>query len=183
MARPRRNATVIQMIVAMLVIFVPVIAITRLFTIDPEPAINVVDYRPLAEVAAAEASFPVLAPENLPEGWISTRARWIPAGQRGVGGDPVPADTWQLGFLSPEQTYIGLDQRGPATSVFVDEVTRRGKAEGASDVAGRSWARYVSEDGRTRSLVDAKDEVTTIVSGDLPFEALEAFAWTLAPVT
>ena len=183
MARPRRNATVIQMIVAMVVIFVPIIVITRLFTIDPEPPVHVVDYRPLAEVAAAEASFPVLAPENLPEGWVSTRARWIPAGQRGVGGDPVPADTWQLGFLSPQQTYLGLDQRGPATAVFVQEVTRGGKAEGASEVAGQSWARYVSEDGRTRSLVAAEADLTTIVSGDLPFAALEAFAWTLAPVT
>lgn len=172
----------IQVIVAMVVIFIPVIVITRLFTVDPEPAVNVVDYRPLAEVAAAEASFPVLAPENLPEGWVATRARWIPAGQRGVGGDPVPADTWQLGFLSPQQTYLALDQRAPAAPAFVEEVTRRGKPDGSSDAAGRAWVRHVSEDGRTRSLVNAEDGVTTIVSGDLPFEALEAFASTLAAV-
>ncbi|MBK8461748.1 MAG: DUF4245 domain-containing protein [Nigerium sp.] len=182
MARPRRNATVIQMIVAMVVIFVPIIVITRLFTIDPEPAVNVVDYRPLAVVAAGEASFPVLAPENLPEGWVATRARWIPAGQRAVGGDPVPADTWQLGLLSPQQSYVALDQRAPAAPAFVEEVTRGGKAAGSSEVAGQSWGRYVSQDGRTRSLVGVEGDATTIVSGDLPFEALEAFASTLAPV-
>ncbi|MFT3877080.1 MAG: DUF4245 domain-containing protein [Propioniciclava sp.] len=183
MAAPRRNATVVQMIVAMLVIFIPAILITRLFTIDPEPPVNPIDWRPVAQAAADEASFAVVAPENLPESWVVTRARWIPAGQRGIGGDPVPADTWQFGVLTAERSYLGLDQRGPATPVFVDDVTRRGKVDGSSQAGGRTWERYVSEDGRTHSLVTTSDDTVTIVSGDLPYEALEAFASTLAPVS
>lgn len=178
MARSPRNATVLHMIVAMVVLMVPILAITAFFTRTPEPPVQAVAYEPAARQAAAQAAYPVLVPASLPEGWTPTRARWTPAGQPGLGGDPVPGDTWQLGFLSPQQTYVALDQRDRAPGPFVAATTREGRPDGEVAVSGAPWTRYVSADGRTRALV-RQGEAVTIVSGDLPYEALAAFASTL----
>lgn len=183
MARRARNQTVIHMIVAMLVLLVPVLVIMALFTRTPEPPVQAVDYKPVAQQAAREATYPVLVPQNLPEGWTPTRARWTPKGKTGVGADPVPGDTWQLGFLSPSQTYVALDQRDVAPEMFVNDVSRDGKPDGESTVAGKRWQRYLSNDKRTRSIVDRAGDQVAIVSGDVPYEALEAFASTLGPVS
>ena len=178
----KRNATAIQMVVAMLVLFVPVIVIVQLFTRNPAPPINPIDWKPVAQRAAAEASYAVLAPTNLPDGWVATRARFTPKGQPILAGDPAVGDTFQLGFLSPEQRYFAVDQRDVAPQPFVNTVSRQGRPDGSSTAGGRDWARLVSEDGRTRSLVEQGSDAVTIVSGDLPYGALEAFASTLAPV-
>ena len=178
----RRNSTVLHMLVAMAVLFIPVILITQLFTRNPEPPVTPVDWQPVAQQAASDAEYEVLAPTNLPEGWIATRARYTPLGQPVLGGDPAVGDTFQLGFLTPERSYIALDQRDIAPDQFVGEVTRSGSPEGESDALGRTWERRVSEDGRTRSLVSRGEDAVTIVSGDLPYEALDAFATTLEPV-
>ena len=180
--KKNRNDSVIHMLVAMVVLFIPVILVTQVFTRDPEPPIKALDWQPVAARAAAEASYEVLAPTNLPEGWVATRARFTGIGKPLLGGDPAPGDTFQLGFLSPERRYFALDQRDVAPEPFVTAVTRQGRPDGESDVGGQPWVRYVSEDGRTRSLVVQGEDVATVVSGDLPYEALEAFATTLEPV-
>jgi hypothetical protein len=181
MARQQRNSTATQMVVAMGVLMVPIAIIVAFFTYNPPPTIQQVDYLPVARVAAQESPYPVLVPDNLPEGWVATRARWTLEGRPGLNGDPAAGNTWQLGMLSPEQTYVAVDQRDSSQELFVQQVTRDGEPAGESTVGAVVWQRYVSEDGRTRSLVH-RGEVATIVSGDLPFEALEAFASTLVPV-
>lgn len=178
----RRNATVLHMLVAMAVLFIPVILITQLFTRNPEPPVTAIDWQPVAQQAASESEYEVLAPASLPEGWIATRARFIPTGQPVFGGDPAVGDTFQLGFLSPEQRYVGLDQRDVAPEQLIATVTRNGRPDGTIEAQGRTWERMVSDDGRTRSLVSTREGAVTIVSGDLPYEALSAFATTLEPV-
>lgn len=180
--KKKPNPTVLHMLVAMAVLFVPVILITQLFTRNPEPPVTALDWQPVAQRAAAESDYEVLAPENLPEGWIATRARYVPAGRPVSGGDPAVGDTFQLGFLSPEQRYVALDQRDVAPDQFVMSVTRNGRPEGTLDGLGRTWERRLSDDGRTRALVSRGEDAVTIVSGDLPYEALAAFLATLAPV-
>lgn len=182
MARPQRNSTATQMIVAMAVLLVPIALIVVFFTRTPAAPIQAIDYEPVSRLAAGQASYPVLVPTNLPKDWVATRARWTQAGKPGLDGELAAGNTWQLGMLTPNQTYIGLDQRDTAQDLFVRQVTRRGHPDGTSTVVGEAWQRFVSEDGRTRSLVRASDAVT-IVSGDLDYEALEAFASTLAPVS
>lgn len=168
------------MIVAMVVLLVPITLIVAFFTRTPSAPIKAIDYEPVAKLAAGQASYPVLVPTSLPQGWVATRARWTPAGKPGLNGELAAGNTWQFGMLTPEQTYIGLDQRDTAQDLFVRQVTRDGRPDGASNVAGALWQRFVSQDGRTRSLVRKADAVT-IVSGDLSYEALDAFTSTLAP--
>ena len=185
MARnPRANATGWAMVVAMAVLVVPVLAITWLFTRDPAPQVESVDYRSTAERAAAASDFEILVPQGLPDTWTATKAMWMPAGMSGQA-EPVVGDTWTLGFLTPDRMFIGLDQRVVAPAQFVAQKSRDGRPDGESSVAGTPWTRLVSADDRTRSLVrpgDGRDAPAVVISGDLPYEALEAFASTLGPV-
>lgn len=185
MARnPRANATGWAMVVAMAVLLVPVLAIVWMFTREPAPQIASVDYRSAAERAAAASDFEILLPQGLPDTWVATKAMWMPAGMSGQA-EPVVGDTWTVGFLTPDQMFIGLDQRVVAPDQFVAQKSRDGRPDGESTVAGTTWSRLVSPDDRTRSLVlpgDGRDTPVTVVTGDLPYEALEAFASTLEPV-
>ena len=74
----------------------------------------------------------------------------------------------------------GLQQRDGAEVAFVRSATREGHAVGGEvEAAGRSWERYESKDGRTRSLVSKGEADTAVVAADADFVALEAFAATL----
>lgn len=180
MARPRTPSTVTHMVIAMAMVLVPIALISWFFTKLPEPMVNVVDPTALVAQARAEAPFAVVAPVNLPQGWVATRARWTPEGKPLLNGEPAVGSTWQVGYLSPDRMYVALDQRDRLPDAFVADVTRSGRAVGESVVAGASWQRYTSADARTNALVDKGEDAVTIVSGDVPFEALEAFAGTLA---
>lgn len=182
MAKPRPNPPVVHMIVVLGVLLVPIVALSAFFTRIPEPTVTPVDFRPVAAAAAAEASYEVLVPENLPEGWVTTRARWMPLGEVRPNREPAPGDTWQLGVMTPQQMYIAVDQRDRLPDQFVAEITREGRRDGASVVDGVEWTRYRSGDGRTRALVLRSEESVAIVSADLGYEALEAFTATLRPV-
>ena len=170
------------MIRSLAVILIPLVVIAVLFTDLPkDKAVAEVDWRPVLTAARREAPFPVLAPTNLPEGWVATQVDWVRKGEPYRDGQPSARNLWSLGFLTPDQVFIGLDQGdGPPTDLVEDQ-TRAGTGDGRSTVDGQAWERRLSPDGRTRSLVRTQPQVTTIVSGDLPYEALEAYAVTLAP--
>ena len=97
-----------------------------------------------------------------------------------MDGQPSVRNQWQLGFLTPDDVFIGLDQGDLRADDLVDQQSRAGTADGESTVNGQVWQRLVSPDGRTRSLVLREPKVTSIVSGDLPYAALEAYAATLS---
>jgi hypothetical protein len=180
-ARANRTATPGDMIRSLAVILIPLVIITVLFTDLPEDKpVNQVDWQPVLAVARRDAPFPVLAPSNLHEGWRATQAEWVETGDPFRDGQPSVRNQWALGFLNPDDVFVGLDQGDLRPEDLVEEQTRQGTADGQSTVNGQAWERLLSPDGRTRSLVRREPAVTTIVSGDLAYEALEAYAGTLA---
>ncbi|WP_169337858.1 DUF4245 domain-containing protein [Propionicicella superfundia] len=181
MARSRGGGRLTDLLISLAVLLIPIVLIAWFFTRDTDgPTVDTVDWRPVAEQAASEASFDVLAPTIVPESWRATRARWTTAGHPGLDGEPVAGNTWQLGFLDNRPMYVGLDQSDAPAASFISDVTRGGTAKGTSTVGAQEWTRYASADGRTRALVLTTDESTAIVSGDLPYEELESFAQLLA---
>ena len=180
-ARTGRLASPGDMVRSLAVILVPIVVITVLFTRNPgeDAAVREVQWRPVLAEARREAPYPVLAPTNLPDGWRPTRASWVRAGEPYLNGAPSARNAWELGFLTPDDIYIAVEQGDLRPQDLVAEATRGGRVDGASDVDGQRWERRVSADQRTRSLVLAKPEVTTVVVGDLPYAALEAYAATL----
>lgn len=174
------------MILTLAVILVPVIIISVVFSrnLDDHP-VKVVDWKPLAQQAAAEASYDILAPSNLPDTWRPVRVSWEPEGENDEAGNPSNQSSWKLGFLDPEDRYVGIYQADGDREGFVKEVTRDGRpdrGQGEVKVGDDTWERYESEDGRTRSLVRSADKATNIVVGDVEYQTLQDFAATLSAV-
>jgi hypothetical protein len=168
------------MIRSLAVILVPVLLLTVLLTRNLSDApVTVVDWQPVLKVARAEAPYPVLAPTNLPPEWRATRVNWVKVGAPFVNGDPAVRNTWQLGFLAPDDIYIDLKQGDARPAEFIKDETRSGLPDGESTIDGTAWKRLVSQDERTRSLVLSAPSVTTVVVGDTSYEALESYAATL----
>jgi len=168
------------MVRSLAVLLVPVLVITFLLTRTPKDVpVTVVSWEPVLATARAEAPYPVLAPANLPTGWRATSVSWVKLGQPALNGDPSPRNAWQLGFLDPSDTFIGLDQGDLKPAEMVADASRDGVPDGQSMVDGQSWQRRVSPDDRTRSLVLTGPKVTTVVTGDVDYADLEAYAGTL----
>lgn len=168
------------MIRSLAVILVPLLIITFFFSRNlGDHPVTVVDYRPILAQARAEAPYPVLAPTSLPADWRATRASWVKTGEDDLNNQPSPRNAWTLGFLDPSDTYFGVYQGDAATDEMVASATREGQPDGTSTVDGQTWERRVSPDGRTRSLVLITPQVTSVVAGDVQYEALDAYTATL----
>ena len=180
-APPARQSTVGDMIRSLALLVIPLAVIAVIFTNLPDDhPVKEVDWKPVLATARKEAPYPVLAPTNLPDGWRATRVAWVPQGKPYLNGEASPRNLWQLGFLTPDDAFIDLNQGDVQPQDMVDQQSRAGTPDGSSVVAGRTWQRLVSPDGRTRSLVLGSPDVTTVVTADLPYEALEAYASTLS---
>jgi Protein of unknown function (DUF4245) len=181
MARTTRQATASDMIRSLALIVLPLIVIAVIFTNVPDDhPVKEVDWKPVLTAARDQAPFDVLAPANLPEGWRATRVNWVPLGKPYFNGEASPRNLWQIGFLTPDDVYIDLNQGDAQPQEMVDQQSREGTPDGSSVIAGQTWQRLVSPDSRTRSLVLHGPEATVVVSADLPYEALEAYASTLS---
>lgn len=169
------------MIRSLALLVIPLAVIAIIFTNVPrDHPVKEVDWKPVLAIARKEAPYQVLAPTNLPDGWRATRVAWVPQGRPYLNGEASPRNLWQLGFLTPDDAFIDLNQGDAQPEEMVDQQSRAGTADGSSVVAGQSWERLISPDGRTRSLVLRGPNVTTVVTADLPYEALEAYAATLS---
>jgi hypothetical protein len=180
-ARTTKQATAGDMIRSLALIVIPLAVIAIIFTNVPDDApVEEVDWKPVLATARQQAPYEVLAPTNLPEGWRATRVNWVPLGRPYLNGEASPRNLWQIGFLTPQEVYIDLTQGDMRAQEMVDQQSREGTPDGNSVIAGLTWQRLVSPDGRTRSLVLRGPATTAIVSANLPYEALEAYATTLS---
>lgn len=180
MAGRNKNAGPRDMVISLLVLFVPIVAIYWFFTLDPEPDVDRVDYTAVLSVAQEESPYPVLYPENLPEDWVPVRVTWAVDGEPWLDSEPAEGNSWQLGYLAPNEIYVAVQQRDRAPVQFITQVTRDGVAsEEVVSLAGRDWERWTSEDGRSRSLVWRDGDLSAVVTGDTDFEQLEAFTSSL----
>lgn len=148
----------------------------------PDP-IREVDWAGVAAAATGAAEYEVLAPPaTFP--WPATSARVEPQADGTVG--------WQVGFLSPDEDYAAVLQRGvfpeqaaAAQQEWIDEQTRNGVPGESVTLGGRDWVRSVGDstpDDR-RSLVRAEAGMVTLVTGSASWAELETLAGTLAPVS
>jgi hypothetical protein len=141
-----------------------------------------VDWYPVAVAAAGATAYEVLAPPaSFP--WPATSAR--------VEDQPDGTIVWRVGYLTDEEAYAGLLQRGvfPAQATgavedWVAQETRNGRAEGTVVIGGRTWQRSVGdpEPDERRSLVAQEQGAVTVVTGSASWAELERLAAALQPV-
>lgn len=169
------------MILSILVLMLPAVALYYFFASEPEePTVATLDWKPLVVDARADASYPILAPRELGEGWKVTKARWTPKGDTIPGKGVATGNTWQFGTIGSDKIYYELTQRDDAIAALVADTTRTGYPDGSSSVNGRAFVRMTSADGRTRCLVDQTKAVGTVICADTHFAAVEEFAKKLA---
>lgn len=169
------------MVRSLVVILIPLVVITLLFTRVPrDHPVKEVDWRPVLTTARQQAPFPVLAPVNLPAAWRPTRVTWVKEGSPYLDGRPSVRNFWQLGYLTPDNVFVAISQGDLLVPDLIKDESRSGVPDGSSVVSGQTWQRMISPDGRTRSLVLTQPKATAVVSGDLPYEALDSYASTLS---
>lgn len=146
---------------------------------DAEPDIKRVDYRVELLTARRAASYPVAAPEGLPQAWKPTSVRFQ--------GDDF--DRWHLGYHAPDGEYVAVEQSTEKPSRFIEEASQGARETRITqEIGGRTWVRYTG--GRYDALVledmDVKPSggaggqgaagATTVVTGTASFDRLTEMA-------
>lgn len=137
---------------------------------DHAPDLKRVDYRVELLTARRAASYPVAAPEGLPQSWKATSVRFR--------GDDF--DAWHLGFRAPDGEYVAVEQSTGKRSAFIDEASQGAEeTKVTQEIGGRTWIRYTG--GRYDALVlkDTTGGATTVVAGTGSFAQLEEMAGAL----
>jgi hypothetical protein len=169
----RLGRTIADMARSMVVVLIVVGAIL-LVTWRPSPEeIRSVDPTEALIAARATATYPVVYPEGLPEGWTPTSARWS------LPEDAAPDPAWHVGFVTPADDYVQLGQSATTNPAYLAGITRGGSPVGEEE---SGWVRFESSGPQpTRSLVQVVDGVTIVVSGIAPWESLNVLAQRLSP--
>jgi hypothetical protein len=140
-----------------------------------DAGVRTVDPSTTVQLAAARASYPVLAPEGLDEDFRSTYAR-TDAGNAGEG-DPV---TLEIGYLTPGEEFAGFvvsdDRRSPPLADVLDGAVEQGTV----DIGGESWTRLTTERDEA-ALSREVDGAIVVVFGSAPDEDLETVAEAVTP--
>lgn len=180
MAGRNPNARARDMVISMAVIMVPLLLITWLFTNDPEPVVEAVDVGPVLAQAEAVSPYPILRTTDLPQDWVPTRVAWAEDGNLWITDEPAVGNSWQLGYIAPNGIYVAVQQRDREVPSFVADVTREGRMESeVSEILGRTWEHWVSEDEVSRSLVWRDGDMVAVVTGDTDYAQLDAFVGSL----
>ncbi|MFG2906268.1 DUF4245 domain-containing protein [Kitasatospora sp. NPDC048286] len=134
--------------------------------------VHVVEYKVAAASAKRAAPYPLLAPEGLPEKWRATSVAYRPADQNNGKGN-----AWHLGFVTPSGQYAAVEQSDVSRDSLVSDYVKGAKADGASEVAGRTWDRLQGE--KDRALAAQTGVGTTLLTGTASYEELAELAQAL----
>ncbi|THG36301.1 DUF4245 domain-containing protein [Glaciibacter flavus] len=132
--RQTPNNLVLSLLATLAAVIVLVLLVPRGdTTID-----KTVDYHSVA--ADAQRSLPTtLADPKLPSGWRSNAAEY-----RTGAADKV--DAWYIGFLTPENEFIGMSQAFGANDVWIAKQLHNTLADGSVTIDGVQWTVYDNRD-------------------------------------
>jgi hypothetical protein len=140
------------------------VALVMVVPVRHDGATAPIDYRESLAGARARAPYHVLAPQNLPAGWVATRAAYDP--------DADGVATWHLGFVTPTGRFAGVAQRSGSSKSFEVQQSNRGAPDGEMTLDGEPWRRLYRRTRDIHSLVRVSDGVTTVVSGNTTYDEL-----------
>jgi hypothetical protein len=167
-------ANMVRSLLPLVVICLVIVAWTT-WRQSGDEAIHTVDPSTTIQLAAARASYPVLAPADLPDGYRVTSAR-TDAGNA-TDGDPV---TLEIGYLTPSEEYAGFVVSDDPESGEVDEIVSHAEDDGTAKIGGETWQRLTTSRGET-AFVRQVGDVTVAVTGSAQDDELQAVAAAVEP--
>ena len=173
--RHRANQTLLNLVVALIGSLALVLLIVTV-VVRPAPApAESVDYPAIAAQAQVETDEPLLSPV-LPPGWSANDARFQTTQQ-------VP--TWYIGFLTPGEQYIGLDQGIGANPTWQAALLDDARETGSVSFEGVEWTvfdqRDASDPGNfAYSLATVHGDSTVLLHGTASDEEFALLATAIA---
>lgn len=167
-AAKRANASVIGMLIALLLC---VVAFLPIVLMNPAPKSS--GYRPNVNVAASAANakdvagFTPVAPDT-GDTFSPNYARWVSG-----TGDGVP--TWEVGYLTPKQAFIGIVQTRKANPTWIFQQTGSAPVTGTRNAGGHDWELHDTAKGN-RSMVLNYRGTTIILSGSAGLDEFSTLA-------
>lgn len=167
-AAKRANASVIGMLIALLLC---VLAFLPIVLMNPAPKSS--GYKPNVDVAATAANakdvagFTPVAP-NTGDTFSPNYARWSSG-----TGDGVP--TWEVGYVTPQQMFIGLVQTRKANPTWIFQQTGSAPITGTRSAGGHDWELHDTAKGN-RSMVLNYRGTTIILSGSAGLDEFSTLA-------
>lgn len=167
-AAKRANASVIGMIVALVLsiaAFLPVVLM------NPTPKSG--GYRPDINVSAivknAEgvAGFTPVAPDT-GDTFRPNYARWESGSGSGVA-------TWEVGYLTPKESFIGLVQTRQSNPTWLQQQTKSAPVTGTRAAGGRDWQLRDTGKGEKSMVLDYRG-TTVVLSGPAQLEEFSVLA-------
>lgn len=136
------------------------------FTNTPDDPIgDGVEYSETATSARLAATYPLLAPTSLPEGWRANGVRFSPGGSQ----------AWHLGVLTDENRYIGLEQEKVPVDDLIETYAEGAERVGTVDVGGTTWQVHEGPDGRLAWTVETPEVSTLVTTTSVSPEDLERY--------
>jgi hypothetical protein len=173
--RHRANQTLLNLVIALIaslaiVLFLVVVVVRP----DPGPR-EPVDYATIASEAQPGATETLLVPALPPE-WTANAARF---------GTVREVPTWYVGFITPSEQFIALNQGLDANVTWASAVLEDAQETGTTTIDGIEWAVYDQRDSDSPgnfaySMSAEVDESTVILHGTAPTSEFELLAASLA---
>lgn len=167
-AAKRANASVIGMIIALVV---SIAAFLPIVLMNPAPKSD--GFRPNIDVSAVAgnaadvAGFTPVTPDT-GDTFSPNYARW----EAGTGTG-VP--TWEVGYLTPKEAFIGLVQTRKANPTWLLQQTKNAPVTGTRQAGGQEWE--LRDTGRgEKSMVLNHRGTTVVLSGEAPLDEFAVLA-------
>ncbi|MDQ5839570.1 MAG: DUF4245 domain-containing protein [Chloroflexota bacterium] len=167
-AAKRANASVIGMFIALalsIAVFLPIVLM------NPSPKTD--GYRPdidvsgIAKNAAGVAGFTPAAP-SAGDAFRPNYARWESGTGTGVA-------TWEVGYITPKESFIGLVQTRQSNPTWLLQQVTNAPVTGTRNAGGRDWElRDTGKGGK--SMVLAHRGTTVILSGPAQLDEFTTLA-------
>jgi hypothetical protein len=167
-------ANMLRSMLPLVVICLVIVAWTA-FRQGGDAGVRTVDPSTTVQLAAARASYPMLAPVGLDDDFLPTSAR-TDAGNA-EDGDPV---TLEIGYLTPAEEFAGFVVSDDRRTAPVADVLDGAVEEGVVEIDGESWTRSTTERDET-ALSREDDGVTAVVFGSASVDELTTVAAALEP--
>ena len=167
-AAKRANASVIGMLIALVV---SVAAFLPIVLMNPSPKTE--GYRPnvdvsaVAQNAAGVAGFTPVAP-GTGDTFSPNYARW----ESGTGsGVPV----WEVGYLTPKESFIGLVQTARANPTWLLQLTKNAPVTGSRNAGGLDWELRDTGKGEKSMVLEHKG-TTVVLTGTAQLDEFTVLA-------